>query len=151
MSPEADDKVVDATGAVVDAVGVVVEIAIVGVDADGIYGCELPPPPPLELLLLLPEQILLDGVIVTVRSAVPTYAISESEAVQVLLEISVVVSVLSTFRFGADTWIEDPDSSVKLKDDAFTLMDSMTAGEPEISTSTPPTLSATFVLRDTVL
>lgn len=155
---ELDNPEDEVAGAVVVVVGAVVVVVGVVVTLEPTLPLELEEEPPDEVTPLPPdedgapaEQSELDGVIVTVRSAVPEYAISESEALQLLFKMSASVFVSSAFRPGAVTSIKDPSSSVKLKDEAFTVMVATVAGEPEMSTMMPPTLSATFVSKLTTL
>ena len=100
----------------------------------------------LEWLLCALEQRVALGVTITVRVPVPTYLMIDCVAVQVLVILSDDVFVERVFLFGAVICIEEPDWSVKLKvESSFTVMDSTTAVEPEMSTSIPPTLRTTVV------
>ena len=68
-----------------------------------------PPPPPLLVLPLEPPQREADGVIVTVRSAVPVYFMTDCPEIHVSVTLSAAVSELSMLWSGAVTWIVDPD------------------------------------------
>jgi len=107
-----------------------------------------PPPPPWPALAVLEQRVAL-GVTVTVRSVDPMYVATDCEASQVPETKSEAESAARRLLFGAVIWIEDPDWSVKLKDEASTEMDSMTAVEPETSTSIPPTLRTVSVVSST--
>lgn len=75
----------------------------------------------------------------------------EAEPVQVLLVTSLVTSDESCCSVGEDTVREEPEASVTEKLDPFTVMDWITAVEPETSSVYPPTEMTASVVSVTSL
>jgi len=90
------------TAGVAGVAAVVVAVVVV------VVVCEAEPPP-LLVLPLEPPQREADGVIVTVRSAVPVYFMTDAPETQVSVVLSTAVSELSMLWSGAVTWMVDPD------------------------------------------
>jgi hypothetical protein len=102
-------------------------------------------PPPIETLPPLDSggggegglefaQIVADGVIVFVTVLPPEYESERVEAEPVhTFEVTLdCTSVDNWFRVGEETVIEEPEASVTVKLDALTVIDWMTALEPEM-------------------
>lgn len=145
---ESPDAGVAGIAGVAGTAGVVVEAGVAGIA--GVAGVA-EPPPPVEPPppLLVEEQRVAEGVIVTVTLALGAYLMSDWLLLQMKFVCPVDVSALICSRPGAVTWKLEPDASDILKFVSFTVMDAIEAFEPETFSVMPFTLKTTSVVKDT--